>query len=266
MQYHILDCVIRTPHSITYRVTVPNVRQSSLFELLNDTMYLTFTGVHCSVCEYFRGYRPTFYDSPLYLILLLTPSCFQAATDVFAAGSWKVVLYAVCMWVVTFNILCMECNGLYLGDDILKCLFLNENFVFWFKFVSKTPVDCKPAWVPVPYRQEVFAWTDDGRVHWHNIYLHCNESNLCKTMIFISLSELFVFQHFVLELVSLKMFKISITELRLKIVHWHNIYISQGPVVKLVTQFFSVIVVIRGVGIVCLLPSIHLGWGLLISP
>ena len=132
----------------------------------------------------------------------------------------------------------MECNGLYLGDDILKRLFLNENFVFWFKFVSKTPVDCKPAWVPVPYRQEVVAWTDDGRVHWHNIYLHCNESNLCKKMIFISLSELFVFQHFVLELVSLKMFKISITELHLKIVHWHNINISPGPVVKLVTQFF----------------------------
>ena len=70
----------------------------------------------------------------------------------------------------------LEQNG-YFADDISKCIFINESFVFWFtevslKFVPNGLIDNKSVLVLgsgnglAPTRRQDIIWTNTGPVHW----------------------------------------------------------------------------------------------------
>ena len=61
-------------------------------------------------------------------------------------------------------------NGRHFLDDILKCIFLNENVQISIKialnFALKAPLNSIPALVQIvawcPFRQQAIIWTNDG--------------------------------------------------------------------------------------------------------
>ena len=81
-------------------------------------------------------------------------------------------------------------NGCHFTDNILKCIFLNEKncISIWIslKFVSKGPIDDKPALVQInglaPNRRQAIIWTNAYPVH-RGIYVALGGDELNKMQV-----------------------------------------------------------------------------------
>ena len=62
------------------------------------------------------------------------------------------------------------------ADDIFKCIFMNEKFVFWLKFVLKCPINFIEVFFPKGstisqhwFRKWPGAWINNYSVHWRTL-------------------------------------------------------------------------------------------------
>ena len=85
---------------------------------------------------------------------------------------WKWMLANINLCLKLFNTLTPRQDGRYFTDDVLKCIFLNENQNVWIslkiplKFVPRGPINNIPALVQimalVPTRRQAIIWTNVG--------------------------------------------------------------------------------------------------------
>ena len=136
------------------------------FELTKDTPYLALSGELWSVFyEYFNRNWPCYKGFLLYHWCAYSasiPRCMcvehrYSGLMLLTTYLWQTPLI---MWLTSFNTLRPRRNRRHFADDILKCIFFNENVLISInislKFIPKGPVNNIPALV------QIMAWRRPG--------------------------------------------------------------------------------------------------------